>query len=202
MKLYIRNSTLHRIFFLVIIQHNNHCKYYQQLRVYKLPSLSNRHPYFTHPIILIFQASRTTMTLSNLEIRRSRACQCMVDCLGWAAAEAEVGVKQGYESIALYGESVGDVLVNVIMSSTLNTEMESKKAPEAPKRQNEDEREGMCIITTKLMDWENRLVFLLFISSSFDSICFCGRTLCAQTGASISSSSVFYYPGTNPFTLH
>jgi len=86
----------------------------------------------------------------------------MVDCLGWAAAEAVVGVKQGYESIALYG----DVLVNVIMSSTPNTEMGSKETPEAPKRQNEDEREDMWIITTKLMDWENQLVFLLFISSS------------------------------------
>jgi hypothetical protein len=79
----------------------------------------------------------------------------MVDCLGWAAAEAVVGVKQGYESIALYGESVGDVLVNVIMSSTPNTEMGSKETPEAPKRQNEYGQEDMWIITTtKLMDWE------------------------------------------------
>jgi hypothetical protein len=75
----------------------------------------------------------------------------MADCLGWAAAEAVAGVKQGYESIALYE----DVLVNVVMSSTLNTEMGSKETPEAPKRQNEDEREDMWIITTKLMDWEN-----------------------------------------------
>jgi hypothetical protein len=41
--------------------------------------------------------------------------------------------------------------------------MGSKETPEAPKRQNEDERENMWIITTKLMDWENRLVFLLIL---------------------------------------
>jgi hypothetical protein len=66
----------------------------------------------------------------------------MVDCLGWAAAEAVVGVKQGYESIALYG----DVLVNVIMLSTPNTEMGSKETPETPKRQNEDEREDILLL--------------------------------------------------------
>jgi len=75
--------------------------------------------------------------------------------LGWAAAEAVVGVKQGYESIALYK----DVLVNVNMSSTLNTEMGSRERPAAPKKQNENEREDVdttTTITSKQMDWENQ----------------------------------------------
>jgi hypothetical protein len=54
--------------------------------------------------------------------------------LGWAAAEAVVGVKQGYESIALYK----DVLVSVVDMSTLNTQRERLAAPQ---RQNHDERE-------------------------------------------------------------
>jgi hypothetical protein len=71
--------------------------------------------------------------------------------LGWAAAEAVVGVKQGYESIALYK----DVLVNVNMSST---EMGSRERPAAPKKQNEDERGDVdtTTITSKQMDWENQ----------------------------------------------
>ena len=69
--------------------------------------------------------------------------------LGWAAAEAVVGVKQGYESIALYK----DVLVNANIS-TLNTEMGSREGPAAPKKQNEDDREDG--ITAKQMDWENQ----------------------------------------------
>jgi hypothetical protein len=73
--------------------------------------------------------------------------------LGWAAAEAVVGVKQGYESIALYK----DVLVNVNMSSTLNTEMGSRESPAALKKQNENEREDVdTTITSKQMDWENQ----------------------------------------------
>lgn len=64
-----------------------------------------------------------------------------------------VGVKQGYESIALYK----DVLVNVNMSSTLNTEMGSRERLAAPKKQNEDEREDVdTTITPKQMDWENQ----------------------------------------------
>ena len=49
--------------------------------------------------------------------------------LGWAAAEAVVGIKQGYESIALYK----DVLVGVDMSR--------ERRPGAPGKQNGDERE-------------------------------------------------------------
>ena len=71
--------------------------------------------------------------------------------LGWAAAEAVVGVKQGYESIALYE----DVLVNVNMS-TLNTEMGSRERPATPKKQNEDEREDAYSTTSKQRDWENQ----------------------------------------------
>ena len=58
--------------------------------------------------------------------------------LGWAAAEAVVGVKQGYESIALYK----DVLVNVNMS-TLNTNMMGprERRPEVPKKQDGNERD-------------------------------------------------------------
>jgi hypothetical protein len=63
---------------------------------------------------------------------------------------AEVGVKQGYESIALYR----DVLVNVNMSSTLNTEMGSRETPAAPKKQYGKRRRE--VITLKLMDWENQ----------------------------------------------
>jgi hypothetical protein len=59
--------------------------------------------------------------------------------LGWAAAEAVVGVKQGYESIALYK----DVLVSIDMS-TPNTDMmgSRQRRPEAPKTQYGDEQEG------------------------------------------------------------
>jgi hypothetical protein len=122
----------------------------------------------------------------------------MVDCLGWAAAEAVVGMKQGYESIALYG----DVLVIVIMSSTPNTEMGSKETPEVPKRQNE-ERENMWIITTTLMESENQLVFPPYFFL-FDFICLCGRTLYARKSVPQSPrpASFIYYPGTNPSTLH
>ena len=69
--------------------------------------------------------------------------------LGWAAAEAVVGVKQGYESIALYR----DVLVNIDMS-TLNTEMGSRRErPVAPQKQNE--REDVDT-SPKRMDLENQ----------------------------------------------
>ena len=77
--------------------------------------------------------------------------------LGWAAAEAVVGVKQGYESIALYK----DVLVNVDMS-TLNTEMESRRErPQAPQKQHEREDVDTTTTTTttatsKQMDLENQ----------------------------------------------
>ena len=67
--------------------------------------------------------------------------------LGWAAAEAVVGVKQGYESIALYK----DVLVNM---STLNAEMESRERPAAPKKQNGDEQDVDS--TPKQMVWESQ----------------------------------------------
>ena len=70
--------------------------------------------------------------------------------LGWAAAEAVVGVKQGYESIALYK----DVLVNVNMSSTLNTGMGSRERRAAPKKQSEDV--DTATITSKQTDWENQ----------------------------------------------
>ena len=56
-----------------------------------------------------------------------------------------VGVKQGYESIALYK----DVLVNVNMS-TLNTDMmgSRERGPEAPKKKNGDERDRRRNSTT------------------------------------------------------
>ena len=56
-----------------------------------------------------------------------------------------VGVKQGYESIALYK----DVLVNV----NLSTEMGSRERLAAPKKQNE--REDVDT-TPKQMDWKNQ----------------------------------------------
>jgi hypothetical protein len=146
MKLSIRNSTLHRIFFLVIIQLNNHSKNYQQLRVYKqLPTpFSVKSPF---PFYLSHTTDFPSSSHNNDIIQLGKTTLSSV-CGGlpWlggcpAAAEAVVGVKQGYESIALYE----DVLVNVIMSSTLNTEIgsEKKETPEAPKRQNEGERKGM-----------------------------------------------------------
>jgi hypothetical protein len=132
MKLFIRNSTLHRIFSLVIIQHNNHRKSYQQLRVYKqLPtpfSVKSPSLFYLSNTTLTFQASRTTTTYPTWKDDALQRVWWVA--LGWSAAEAMVGVKQGYGSIALYG----GVLVNVIMSSTLNTEMGSKETPEAPKR--------------------------------------------------------------------
>ena len=70
--------------------------------------------------------------------------------LGWAAAEAVVGMKQGYDSIALYR----DVLVNVNVSSTLNTEMGSRERPAASKKQNGDEQD--VDITPKQMVWESQ----------------------------------------------
>jgi hypothetical protein len=78
--------------FPVIIQHNtNRLLYY-----YKHPFPSNRPPYFTHPILLTFQASRTTTTLSEFDKRLFQACM--------------VGQQ------ALYRDAV----VNVNMSSALN----------------------------------------------------------------------------------
>ena len=64
-----------------------------------------------------------------------------------------VSVKTGYESIALYR----DVLVNVNMLSTLNTEMGSRKRPAAPnlRKQNGDEGEDVDI-TPKQMVWESQ----------------------------------------------
>ena len=59
-----------------------------------------------------------------------------------------VGVKQGYESIALYK----GVLVNVNIS-TLNTEM---GRPAAPKKQNEDEREDAYSTIPNQINWENQ----------------------------------------------
>jgi hypothetical protein len=50
-----------------------------------------------------------------------------------------------------------------------------------------------------------RLVFPLLISSSFTlaaSVEESQNLVCAQIGASISSSSDVYYPGTNHFTVH
>ena len=70
--------------------------------------------------------------------------------LGWAAAEAVVGVKQGYESIALYK----DVIVNVNMS-TMDTEMGSRERSAAPKNQNQNEGDDVDT-TPKQMDWKNQ----------------------------------------------
>ena len=74
--------------------------------------------------------------------------------LGWAAAEAVVGVKQGYESIALYK----DVLVNVNLSIP-NTEMgtrgRSRQDSETPRTRNRDEREDMEATPTQI-NWENQ----------------------------------------------
>ena len=67
--------------------------------------------------------------------------------LGWAAAEAVVGVKQGYESIALYK----DVLISDNMSTLItDTMMESaeRHPVEAPKKRDADERERRRDSTT------------------------------------------------------
>ena len=77
-----------------------------------------------------------------------------------------VGVKTGYESIALYR----DVLVNVNMSSTLITEMGSRERPPAApnlKKQNGDEGEDVDI-TPKQMVWESQQSSS---SSTFHSRC-------------------------------
>jgi hypothetical protein len=77
-RLSVCNSTLHRIFFLVIIQHNNHHNpISNSTNNFQPPSPSNRDPYFTYSILL-FQTSCTTSTLSNMERRRFQAC--MVGC--------------------------------------------------------------------------------------------------------------------------
>ena len=67
--------------------------------------------------------------------------------LGWAAAEAVVGVKQGYESIGLYK----DALVSVNMST------ESREGrPEAPKKQIGNERERQRVsITSSAIQQQN-----------------------------------------------
>ena len=79
-RLSLRNSTLHRIFFLVIMQHNNpYSRISNSTNNFQLPSPSNRHPYFTYPILLLlfYQTSRTTL-LSDMERRCFQAC--MVGC--------------------------------------------------------------------------------------------------------------------------
>jgi len=85
--------------------------------------------------------------------------------LGWAAVEAVVGVKQGYESIALYK----DVLVSVNTSisktemgrsrqdETRNTyAMDTNTRPETPQKQSRDEPEEDVDATPKRMDCESQ----------------------------------------------
>lgn len=87
--------------------------------------------------------------------------------LGWAAVEAIVGVKQGYESIALYK----DVLVSV-NTSTSNTEMGSRgrsgqdesrdtypidaiNQPETPRKKNGHDGDADDVdATPRQMNWE------------------------------------------------
>ena len=118
MKLSIRNSTLHPIFFLVIIQHNNHwhCGSYQQLRVYKqLPT-----PFSVKSPSLFYLSHNTnfpSISHNNDIIQLGKTTLSSVygglPWLGssWSRGRCETGL-WGY----------ADVLVSVNMS-TLNTDM-------------------------------------------------------------------------------
>ena len=77
--------------------------------------------------------------------------------LGWAAAEAVVGVKQGYESIALYK----DVLISANMSTLITDTMESRdrRPEEAPMKQGEREQRRDSTMSSPIQQQQQQYSF-------------------------------------------
>ena len=77
--------------------------------------------------------------------------------LGWAAAEAVVGVKQGYESIALYK----DVLISANMSTLITDTMESRdrRQEEAPMKQGEREQRRDSTMSSPIQQQQQQYSF-------------------------------------------